>query len=132
MVQIAKPDAWTKEPWKPVVEEGVLYGRGSSDMKASCAVMIHLLEILKKLFSQRRLDTPYVFLRDGEPLKGFRKAWRKACKDAKLQGKLFHDLRRTAIRNLIRSGVPETVCMAISGHRTRSVFRRRAFTFNNS
>jgi succinyl-diaminopimelate desuccinylase len=49
VVQIAKPDAWTKEPWKPIVEDGVLYGRGSSDMKASCAVMIHLLEILKKL-----------------------------------------------------------------------------------
>ncbi len=49
VVQIAKPDAWTKEPWKPIVEDGVLYGRGSSDMKASCAVMIHLLEILKNL-----------------------------------------------------------------------------------
>ncbi|MCJ7732113.1 ArgE/DapE family deacylase [Candidatus Bathyarchaeota archaeon] len=49
VVQIAKPDAWTKNPWKPIVEEGKLYGRGSSDMKASCAVMIHLLEILKKM-----------------------------------------------------------------------------------
>jgi acetylornithine deacetylase/succinyl-diaminopimelate desuccinylase len=47
VVPIAKPDAWKKDPWKPVVEDGKIYGRGSSDMKASCAVMIHLLEILK-------------------------------------------------------------------------------------
>ena len=49
VVPIAKPDAWTKDPWKPVIEEGRLYGRGSSDMKSSCAVMIHLLEILKDM-----------------------------------------------------------------------------------
>jgi acetylornithine deacetylase/succinyl-diaminopimelate desuccinylase len=49
VVQIAKPDAWTKEPWKPIVEDGKIYGRGSSDMKASCAVMIHLLEILQEM-----------------------------------------------------------------------------------
>lgn len=49
VVPIAKPDAWTKDPWKPVVEDGLLYGRGSSDMKSSCATMIHLLEILKDM-----------------------------------------------------------------------------------
>jgi len=49
VVPIAKPDAWTKDPWKPVVEDGMLYGRGSSDMKSSCATMIHLLEILKDM-----------------------------------------------------------------------------------
>jgi len=49
VVPIAKPDAWTKDPWNPSIEEGRLYGRGSSDMKSSCAVMIHLLEILKDM-----------------------------------------------------------------------------------
>ena len=46
VVPIAKPDAWTKDPWAPVLEDGRLYGRGSSDMKSSCAVMIHVMEIL--------------------------------------------------------------------------------------
>jgi len=49
VVPIAKPDAWTKDPWTPVVEDGKIYGRGSSDMKSSCATMIHLLEILKDM-----------------------------------------------------------------------------------
>ena len=39
-------------------------------------------------------------------------------------GLLFHDLRRSGIRNLIRAGVPQSVTMAISGHRTIATFLR--------
>jgi acetylornithine deacetylase/succinyl-diaminopimelate desuccinylase-like protein len=48
-VPIAVPEAWTRDPYDPIVEENRLYGRGSCDMKSSCGVIIHAMEILKEL-----------------------------------------------------------------------------------
>jgi integrase len=62
----------------------------------------------------------------GRPLKSFRKAWQQACEAASVPGRILHDLRRTAVRNLERAGVPCSVAMKMVGHKTESVYRRYA------
>ena len=69
----------------------------------------------------------YVFTRpDGKAVRDFRELWRNACVAAGIPNLLFHDLRRTAARNLRRAGVAEGIIMKIGGWRTRSVFERYA------
>ena len=71
---------------------------------------------------------PWVFHRTkrARPLRGFRKSWVAACVAAGVPGRIPHDFRRTAVRNLERAGVPRSTAMAMVGHRTESIYRRYA------
>ena len=71
---------------------------------------------------------PWVFHRQGKPIKSFRKAWTNACKAAGVPGRIPHDFRRTAVRNLERAGVPRSDAMAMVGHLTESIYRRYAIS----
>lgn len=73
---------------------------------------------------------PWVFYRETQagitPIRDYRKAWETACLAAGVPGRLVHDFRRTAVRNLERAGVSRSVAMKLTGHKTESVYRRYA------
>jgi integrase len=69
-------------------------------------------------------DCPYVVQRHGHQVVDIRKAWSRACEAIGLDDLHFHDLRRSAVRNMDRAGVPRDVAMRIIGHKTPAMFRR--------
>lgn len=77
---------------------------------------------------QRGVICARVFHRNGRPIKGFRGAWATACTNAGLPGRIPHDLRRSAVRNMERAGLSRSVAMQLTGHKTEAVYRRYAIT----
>jgi integrase len=71
---------------------------------------------------------PFVFHRNGRRIKGFRTAWANACAAAGFPGRIPHDLRRSAVRNMERHGLSRSVAMQLTGHKTEAVYRRYAIT----
>jgi integrase len=114
--------------WEKVDFEERTVRLESRETKNNNARIIYLDDELIKVLKVQRLrkkkDCPFVFHRDGQQIKDFRYVWKKACKIIDIEGKIFHDLRRTGVRNMVRAGIQEQVAMRISGHKTREVFDR--------
>lgn len=147
LVTFAYHSGWRKQEilgltWDRVnLQEGVVTldpGETKNEEGRTLYLNQELMEEMKAALSKRNIGCPFVFHRNGEPIRDFRGSWDTACleaglwkmetdkegNEAKVPTKIFHDFRRTAIRDMVRSGVSERVAMKISGHKTRSVFDR--------
>ena len=86
-------------------------------------VLTRQLEKTAELEQKTGRVIPWLFHRDGKPIKDFRKAWTAACQRAGVAGKVPDDFRRTAVRNLERAGVSRPAAMMMVGHRSESIYR---------
>ena len=90
-----------------------------------------LAEIIERRRERRTVEvdgrtviSELIFHKGGKRLPQCRKEWDRACVAAGCPGRLFHDLRRFAVRNLIHAGVEQAIAMKVSGHKTVSMFQR--------
>jgi len=119
--------------WLQVDLENNIVRLESGETKNAEGRTVYLDDELKAVFLNQKARQKelgkislYVFTNPTgtDKIKHFRKSWESACANSKIGNKLFHDFRRTAVRNMVRAGIPERVVMMISGHKTRSVFER--------
>jgi len=115
---------WSDVEDRVIRLRGIHTKNGDARSVAIAGELVELIERRKQARLVRDVLTNFVFHRDGAPVQEFRKAWASACKKCGCEGRLVHDLRRTAVRNMVRSGVPQSIAMKISGHKTASMFRR--------
>jgi integrase len=86
------------------------------------------LAYTRKVERAKSMIIPWVFHRDGRPIKSFRKAWDRACTEAGLQGAWVHDFRRCVVRRFEDNHVKRGAAMAVTGHKTEAVYRRYNIT----
>ena len=89
-------------------------------------VYADMVDFLRFAWQARDPDCPYIFQRDGKRIRSIRKAIELAAARIGKPELLFHDLRRTGVRNMERAGIPRTIAKQVSGHLTEAVYLRYA------
>ena len=93
------------------------------------ALRVAQVERVRSLSRRLNRVIPYLFphlegVHAGNQIRDFRKSWATACKAVGLTGMLRHDMRRSAVRNMVNRGISEGVAISMTGHKSRAVFDR--------
>jgi integrase len=83
-----------------------------------------VFELISECVKGKQPGDPVFTWADGTPVQDFRRTWRTLAKKAGFPGLLLHDMRRSAVRNMVRAGVSKHMAKQISGHTTDSIFDR--------
>lgn len=111
-------------PWVDLKEGFIrIPQKGRKNRKPKPSLLPIYGDVREYLERQPRTSS-FVFARSGKRIKDFRASWKAACERAGVSGLLFHDLRRTAARNMRRAEIDEALIMRITGHKTTTMFRR--------
>jgi integrase len=115
--------------WEQVDFDGGLIRLSVAQTKGKKARVLPIYGEMRRWLEHQRKTCPAtsIWVFHGAhncPVDNHLNGWAVACKRAAVTGLLFHDLRRSAVRNMKRAGIQDRVAMEISGHRTRSIFDR--------
>jgi integrase len=125
----ARKNELRRMQWEQVDFEGGVIRLPASQTKTKKARTLPIYGDMRRWLENQRATCPagcaWVFHgAHNRPVDNHLNEWSAACERAGVPGLLFHDLRRSAVRNMKRAGIQDKVAMDISGHRTRSVFDR--------
>lgn len=139
-VRFAHISSWRKNEistltWEDISLPSQMIRLDSAHNKTGDTKILPIVGELATLIAKRQQERvngcPYVFHRKGRFIRDFRKWWYKATTLAGCEGRVFHALRRSSVRDKIRSGTHEGVAMKISGHKTRAMLDRYNISSEN-
>jgi integrase len=115
--------SWDQVDWEgQVIRLYATQTKGGDSRLFPFGLAPELKQLLEERWAER--EGLFVFHRAGVRIKSFRRSWIRACKKAGLEGRLVHDLRRSAARDFRRQGVSEGEIMRLCGWKTRAMFDR--------
>ncbi len=106
----------------------LLPGTTKNDKGRAVVMVDEVYKLILECIKGKKPGDPVFTWANGKPVTDFRRTWRTLAKSAEMPGLFMHDLRRTAVRNMVRAGISKHVAKQISGHTTDSIFDRYDIT----
>jgi integrase len=106
----------------------LLPGTTKNDQGRAVVMTDEVFKLVSECIKDKKPGDAVFTWANGKPVTDFRRTWRTVAKNAGMPGLYLHDMRRTAVRNMVRAGISKHVAKRISGHTTDSIFDRYDIT----